>query len=63
MEVPHHPDVEKKNFKEYLLEFIMIFLAVTMGFFKNIGCSNYCIISILILLSANCNLSLTNAQT
>src|ERR1700688_4133097 len=33
MEVHHHPDVEKKNFKEYLLEFIMIFLAVTMGFF------------------------------
>jgi hypothetical protein len=33
MEVHHHPNVEKKNFKEYLLEFIMIFLAVTMGFF------------------------------
>ena len=32
MEVHHHPNVEKKNFKEYLLEFIMIFLAVTMGF-------------------------------
>lgn len=32
MEVHHHPKVEKKNFKEYLLEFIMIFLAVTMGF-------------------------------
>ncbi len=33
MEVHHHPNVEKKNFKEYFLEFIMIFLAVTMGFF------------------------------
>src|SRR4051812_37079960 len=33
MEVHHHPHVEKKNFKEYFLEFIMIFLAVTMGFF------------------------------
>ena len=33
MEVHHHPQVEKKNFKEYFLEFIMIFLAVTMGFF------------------------------
>ena len=32
MEVHHHPKVEKKNFKEYFLEFIMIFLAVTMGF-------------------------------
>lgn len=33
MEVHHHPKVEKKNFKEYLLEGMMIFLAVTMGFF------------------------------
>lgn len=33
MEVHHHPHVEKKSFKEYFLEFIMIFLAVTMGFF------------------------------
>jgi hypothetical protein len=32
MEVHHHPHVEKKNFKEYLLEFMMIFLAVTLGF-------------------------------
>src|ERR1039457_1321157 len=32
MEVHHHPHVEKKNFKEYFLEFLMIFLAVTMGF-------------------------------
>ncbi|MBS1918113.1 MAG: hypothetical protein JST87_17720 [Bacteroidetes bacterium] len=33
MEVHHHPNVEKKNFKEYFFEFLMIFLAVTMGFF------------------------------
>ncbi len=33
MEVHHHPTVEKKNFKEYFLEFLMIFLAVTPGFF------------------------------
>jgi hypothetical protein len=33
MEVHHHPHVEKRSFKEYFLEFIMIFLAVTMGFF------------------------------
>jgi hypothetical protein len=32
MEVHHHPDVEKKGFKEYLLEGLMIFLAVMMGF-------------------------------
>lgn len=32
MEVHHHPNVEKKNLKEYLLEGLMIFLAVTMGF-------------------------------
>ena len=32
MEVQHHPNVEKKNLKEYLLEGLMIFLAVTMGF-------------------------------
>ena len=32
MEVPRHPNVEKKSFKEYFLEFLMIFLAVTMGF-------------------------------
>ncbi len=34
MEVHHHPDLhhKKKNFREYFLEFIMIFLAVTMGF-------------------------------
>lgn len=33
MEVHHHPHVERKRFKEYFLEFIMIFLAVTLGFF------------------------------
>ena len=35
MEVHHHPDLhhEAKPWKEYFLEFLMIFLAVTMGFF------------------------------
>ena len=35
MEVHHHPDLhhKPKKWKEYLLEFLMIFLAVTMGFF------------------------------
>ena len=33
MEVHHHPKAEKKNLKDYFLEFIMIFLAVTLGFF------------------------------
>lgn len=33
MEVHHHPHVARKRFKEYFLEFIMIFLAVTLGFF------------------------------
>jgi hypothetical protein len=32
MEVHHHPEVEKKGFKEYLLEGLMIFFAVFMGF-------------------------------
>ena len=32
MEVHHHPHVEKKGFKEYILEGLMIFLAVSMGF-------------------------------
>ncbi|HEV8084929.1 MAG TPA: hypothetical protein VGP55_17095 [Chitinophagaceae bacterium] len=34
MEVHHHPDLDhkKKNFKEYFFEFLMIFLAVSMGF-------------------------------
>jgi hypothetical protein len=35
MEVHHHPDLghKKKKWKEYLAEFFMIFLAVTLGFF------------------------------
>lgn len=35
MEVHHHPDLhhEKKKWKEYFFEFLMIFLAVTLGFF------------------------------
>src|ERR1700691_6191193 len=35
MEVHHHPDLHhnKKKFKVYFLEFLMIFLAVIMGFF------------------------------
>jgi len=35
MEVHHHPDLhhQKRNWKEYFLEFLMIFLAVTLGFF------------------------------
>ncbi|HET7117174.1 MAG TPA: hypothetical protein VFI29_11815 [Hanamia sp.] len=35
MDVHHHPDLhhQKKNYKEYFLEFMMIFLAVTLGFF------------------------------
>ena len=33
MEVHHHPHVEKKSFKEYLLEGVMIFIAVSLGFF------------------------------
>lgn len=33
MEVHHHPQLEKKSFRAYFLEFLMIFLAVTMGFF------------------------------
>lgn len=35
MEVHHHPDLhhKQKKWKEYFLEFLMIFLAVTMGFF------------------------------
>jgi hypothetical protein len=33
MEVHHHPKVGKKNFKEYLLEGLMIFIAVMLGFF------------------------------
>jgi len=33
MEVHHHSKIEKKRFKEYFLEFLMILLAVIMGFF------------------------------
>jgi hypothetical protein len=35
MEVHHHPDLQHKpkKWKEYFLEFLMIFLAVTLGFF------------------------------
>ncbi len=35
MEVHHHPDLHHKSkaWKEYFLEFLMIFLAVTLGFF------------------------------
>ncbi|MCX6230573.1 MAG: hypothetical protein NTZ33_03420 [Bacteroidetes bacterium] len=33
MEVHHHPDVRNKNLKEYVFEGLMIFMAVTMGFF------------------------------
>jgi hypothetical protein len=33
MEIHHHPEVEKKGFKEYLLEGLMIFIAVMLGFF------------------------------
>ena len=32
MEVHHHPNVERKNLKGYILEGLMIFMAVTMGF-------------------------------
>jgi hypothetical protein len=43
MEVHHHPDLhhKRKNFKEYFLEFLMIFLAVTMGFFAENIRENY----------------------
>lgn len=33
MEVHHNPKMEKKNLKEYLLDGLMIFIAVTLGFF------------------------------
>src|SRR5215813_973812 len=33
MEVHHHPKIEKKKFKEYVFEGLMIFLAVMLGFF------------------------------
>ena len=39
MEVHHHPDLhhKPKAWKEYLLEGLMIFLAVTMGFIQRIS--------------------------
>jgi len=33
MEVHHHPKAGPKKFKEYFFEFLMLFLAVTLGFF------------------------------
>ncbi len=33
MEVHHHPQVEKKNFKKYLLEGLMIFFCGNAWFF------------------------------
>jgi hypothetical protein len=33
MEVHHFPDIRKKHFKEYIFEGLMIFMAVTLGFF------------------------------
>ncbi len=33
MEVHHHPDIRRKDLKEYILEGVMIFMAVTLGFF------------------------------
>ena len=43
MEVHHHPDLHhnSKKWKEYFLEFLMIFLAVTMGFFAENIRENY----------------------
>jgi hypothetical protein len=39
MEVHHHPDLhhKPKKWKEYFLEFLMIFLAVTLGFLPRIS--------------------------
>src|SRR6201989_1197714 len=43
MEVHHHPDLhhKPKKWKEYFLEFLMLFLAVTMGFFAENIRENY----------------------
>src|SRR5687767_13221939 len=43
MEVHHHLDLHNKpkKWKEYFLEFLMIFLAVTMGFFAENIRENY----------------------
>jgi hypothetical protein len=37
MEVHHHPNVERKKIKEYFLEFLMIFLAVSSYFLRKIS--------------------------
>jgi hypothetical protein len=37
MEVHHHPNLERKNFKEYFLEFLKIFLAVNMVLLQKIS--------------------------
>jgi hypothetical protein len=41
MEVHHHPELEKKSLKGYLLEGLMIFLAVTLGYFAENIRENY----------------------
>jgi hypothetical protein len=41
MEVHHHPEIEKKTFKQYVLEGLMIFLAVFMGFIAENIRENY----------------------
>jgi len=33
MEVHHHPHAEKKKWTHYFWDFLMLFLAVTLGFF------------------------------
>ncbi len=33
MHIHHHPDIRKKNIKEYIFEGLMIFMAITLGFF------------------------------
>jgi len=37
MEINHHLHLEKKSFKGYFFGFLMIFLAITMGFFAAIS--------------------------
>jgi hypothetical protein len=41
MEVHHHPEVEKKGFKAHLLEGLMNFIAVTMGFLPRVSGKTY----------------------
>lgn len=48
MEILHHQHVEVKGAKEYLFEFLMIFLAVTTGF-KNLNRKQYCILRKILL--------------